>query len=75
VLLTRLTDSDIPTTQPHAPALTPGEQRRIDLPLPQGTSSVTCEITYERNHYEPGTYELPLYTLKEQAAPPITASR
>ena len=65
-LLTRLTDSTVPTTQPTQPALKPAEQRRLELPVVDGASRVTCEITYERNQYEPGSYELLLYTLSER---------
>ncbi|MDQ3441384.1 MAG: cytochrome c family protein, partial [Planctomycetota bacterium] len=65
-LLTRLTDSTVPTTQPIQPALKPAEQRRLELPLIDGASRVTCEITYERNQFEPGSYELPLHTLSER---------
>jgi hypothetical protein len=62
-LLTRLTDSTVPTTQPTQPALKPAEQRRLELPLVEGASRITCEITFERDQFEPGGYELPLHTL------------
>ena len=65
-LLTKLTDSPLPTSQPTQPTLAPGEQRRIELPTIPGASRVTCEITFERNQYEPGSYELPLHTVSER---------
>lgn len=69
-LFTRLTDSTVPTTLPTQPALAPGEQRRLELPVPTGASRVTCTITYERNQYEPGSYELPLHTITAHVAAP-----
>jgi hypothetical protein len=65
-LLTRLTDSTVPTTQPSQPALKPAEQRRLQLPVIDGVSRVTCNVTYERNQFEPGSYELPLHTVTER---------
>jgi hypothetical protein len=70
-LLTRLSESAVPTTQPRHAPLAPGEQRTIELPVPSGASRVTCEITFERNHYVPGSYELPLQTLRESLNAPI----
>jgi hypothetical protein len=70
-LLTRLTDSAVPTTQPQQSALLPSEQRRIDLPIPPGASRVTCDVTFERNHYEPGSYELSLHSLTERVTAPL----
>jgi len=65
-LLARLTDSTVPTTQPTQPALKPAEQRRLELPIVDGASRVTCEITFERNQFQPGSYELPLHTVTER---------
>jgi hypothetical protein len=62
-LLTRLTDSTVPTTQPTQPALKPAEQRRLELPLVNGASRITCDVTFERNQFQPGSYELPLHKL------------
>ncbi|HEV2294279.1 MAG TPA: multiheme c-type cytochrome [Tepidisphaeraceae bacterium] len=70
-LLARLTDSPVPTSQPTQPALAPGEQRRFSLPVPNGASRVTCEITYERDQYRSGAYELPLHRLSGQIIHPI----
>jgi hypothetical protein len=70
-LLTKLTDSPLPSSQPTQPALAPGEQRRIELPTIPGASRATCEITFERNQYEPGSYELPLHTVSERTANPL----
>jgi hypothetical protein len=64
-MLLRLTDSTLPTTRPTQPALGPGEQRRIDLPTRAGAARVVCDVTFERNHYVPGSYELPLHTMGE----------
>lgn len=62
-LLTRLTDSPVPTSLATQPALAPGEQRRLDVPVVEGAFRVTCEVTYERDQYQPGAYELPLHTV------------
>ena len=62
-LLTRLTDSTVPTTQPTQPALKPAEQRRLELPVVDGASRITCEVTFERNQFEPGSYQLLLHTV------------
>ena len=64
-MLMRLTDSKLPTTQPRDAALTPGEQRRIELPTRPGASRVACDVTFERNHYDTGSYELLLHTLRQ----------
>lgn len=71
---TRLTDSMVPALLPTQPALAPGEQRRLDLPIPSGASRVTCTITYERNQFESGAYELPLHTVTERIIAPIAGS-
>jgi len=64
-MLMRLTDSKLPTTQPRDAALAPGEQRRIELPTRPGASRVVCDVTFERNHYDTGSYELLLHTLRQ----------
>jgi hypothetical protein len=64
-VLMRLTDSTLPTTRPTQPALEPGEQRRIDLPTRAGAARVVCDVTFERNHYVSGSYELLLHTMRE----------
>jgi hypothetical protein len=64
-VLMRLTDSTLPTTRPTQPALEPGEQRRIDLPTRAGAARIVCDVTFERNHYVSGSYELLLHTMRE----------
>jgi hypothetical protein len=64
-MLLRLTDSTLPTTRPTQPALGPGEQRRIDLPTRARAARVVCDVTFERKHKAPGSYELPLHTMGE----------
>jgi hypothetical protein len=66
--LTRLTDSPVPTAQAIQPALKPAEQRRLEIPVVPGAARVTCEVTFERNQFEPGSYELPLHTVSERLA-------
>jgi hypothetical protein len=72
-MLLRLTDSTLPTTRPTHAALSPGEQRRIDLPTRAGAACVVCDVTFERNRYVPGSYELLLHTMGESL--PMNARR
>ncbi|HTL29252.1 MAG TPA: multiheme c-type cytochrome [Tepidisphaeraceae bacterium] len=66
-LVARLKRVDpVPTTQPYQPVLAPGEERGFDLPVRANASSVTCEITYERNGYVDPGYEVLLHRISAQ---------
>ena len=45
------------------PALAPGEQRRYDLPWPDGAALLTCRLVYIRNRHAPGSYEVDIVSI------------
>jgi hypothetical protein len=60
-LLARLKQRDpVPTTQPYAEVLGPGEERSFDLAIRPGAKTVSCDVTYERNAYVDVGYEVNL---------------
>ncbi len=61
VLLARLKVKDpVPATQPYQPVLGSGEERTIEIPARENASTVTCDVTYERNAYVDVGYEVTL---------------
>jgi hypothetical protein len=67
VLLARLKTKDpVPATQPYQEVLAPGEERSIEIPLRANASTVTCDITYERNAYVDIGYEVTLAHLTQK---------
>lgn len=74
-LIARLTDAKLPNHIPVQPPLAPGEQRRIPLAVSAETSRITCDITYERNHFVAGSLEVPLYSISANVKRPMQLSR
>ena len=65
-LIARLKQRDpAPTTQPATDVLAPGEERTFEIPLRPSATSVTCDVTYERNGYVDTGYEVTLAHVTE----------
>jgi hypothetical protein len=62
--LARLTSASFADSAIRQAVLKPAEQRRIALPTEQPASLVRCQVTYERNQFEKGALEVPLYKLE-----------